>query len=223
MTPARAGLALVAALVIGLAAWAGWHFWSREDATPAKTATIAAPAPTIGGDADEVVVDVAPAVVVEGATPMAERVAVIGLLNKRNGEAREFELRTGQAARFGGVIVRLRACERTAPWEVEQLTGAFLQLDVQQPDSSWRRAFSGWLYADRPALNVVEHPVYDIWPKSCAMTFPEGGEEAPSTGGASRSSSPSSAPKSAATPPADEAAPAPTAAPEPSADDSNDA
>ena len=34
--------------------------------------------------------------------------------------------------------------------------------------------FSGWLYKESPSLNVVEHPVYDVWPKSCAMTFPAG-------------------------------------------------
>src|SRR5688572_22088294 len=65
-----------------------------------------------------------------GTTPMTQRVAVIGLLNKRNGIERDLTLRPGQAGRVGDVIVRLRACETTAPWEVQQLTGAFVQLDV---------------------------------------------------------------------------------------------
>jgi hypothetical protein len=112
-----------------------------------------------------------------GATPMAQRVAVIGLLNKRNGVAREVTLKPGQAARVGDVIIRLRACEQTAPWEQEHYTGAFVQLDVQQLDRTWKRAFSGWLYKERPALNVVEHPIYDVWTKSCAMTFPVGGPD----------------------------------------------
>jgi len=72
------------------------------------------------------------------------------------------------------MIVRLRACEATAPWEEEKLTGAFVQVDVQQPDKRWSRVFSGWLYKESPSLNVVEHPVYDVWPKSCEMTYPAG-------------------------------------------------
>jgi len=100
------------------------------------------------------------------ATPMNEREAVIGLLNKRNGTAREFKLKPGQAARIGDVIVRLRACDKTAPWEADQLTGAFVQVDVEQLDKSWRRVFSGWLYKERPALNVVQHPIYDVWPRA---------------------------------------------------------
>ena len=105
---------------------------------------------------------------------MAERVAVLGLLNKRNGIVRDIALRPGQSVRVKDVVVRLRACETTAPWENETLTGAFVQLDVELPDGRWQRVFSGWLYKESPSLNVVEHPVYDVWPKSCAMTYPAG-------------------------------------------------
>ena len=111
-----------------------------------------------------------------GTTPMGQRVAVLGLLNKRNGVQRELTLRPGQAGRVGDVIVRLRACETTAPWEVQRLTGAFVQLDVRNPQGRFERVFSGWLYAESPSLNVVEHPIYDVWPKSCAMTHPGGAE-----------------------------------------------
>jgi hypothetical protein len=135
------------------------------------------------------------------ATPMNAREAVLGILNKRNGEAREFKLKPGQAVRIGDVIVRLRACDRTAPWEIDQLTGAFVQVDVLEIDRKWHRAFSGWLYKERPALNVVQHPIYDVWPKSCAMTFRDSGEatEAAPAAGGGGSGSRSSAKKSPST------------------------
>ncbi|MEA3031313.1 MAG: hypothetical protein QOG13_2638 [Sphingomonadales bacterium] len=147
-----------------------------------------------------------------GTTPMAQRVAVLGLLNKRNGLSRDLTLRPGQAVRVGDVIVRLRACETSAPWEVQQLTGAFVQVDVRAPRTNqFRRVFSGWLYKETPSLNVVEHPIYDVWPKSCAMTHPGGGTPAPARPASSRSSASNS------TGPA-EAAPAPPAAAPPSAE-----
>jgi hypothetical protein len=142
-----------------------------------------------------------------GTTPVAQRVAVIGLLNKRNGISRDLTLRPGQAGRVGDVIVRLRACETTAPWEIQQLTGAFVQLDVRNAQGRYERVFSGWLYKETPSLNVVEHPIYDVWPKSCAMTHP--GDEAPADEPASNRSS---APNSTAS-----AAP-PTRSPPPSAE-----
>jgi hypothetical protein len=131
-----------------------------------------------------------------GTTPMAQRTAVIGLLNKRNGISRELTLKPGQALRAGDVIVRLRACETSAPWEIQKLTGAFVQIDVRNPQGQFQRTFSGWLYKETPSLNVVEHPVYDVWPKSCAMTHPEAAESTVREGAEpkSRSKAPNSVP-----------------------------
>jgi hypothetical protein len=106
-------------------------------------------------------------------TPMAERIATIGLLNKRNNVSKDFLLRPGESVEEGPVIVRLEACERTAPYEFPQETGAFVQLDVLgRGDDEHARVFSGWLYKENPSLNVVEHPIYDVWVKDCAMRFP---------------------------------------------------
>jgi hypothetical protein len=153
------------------------------------------------------------------ATPMNERVAVLGLLNKRNGVSRDVTLKPGQAIRVGDVIIRLRACEKTAPWEQVQDTGAFVQVDVLEIDKSWHRVFSGWLYKDRPAANVVQHPIYDVWTKSCAMTFRDSGPDTVNVGSGPSGSSgdaPSSAKKSPstdATPTASPATVSPSAAP----------
>ena len=152
-------------------------------------------------------------------TPMNERVAVLGLLNKRNGVSRDLTMKPGQAVRVGDVIVRLRACETTAPWEVQKLTGAFVQVDVQGFDKKWRRVFSGWLYKESPSLNVVEHPIYDVWPKSCTMTRPEIGPNTVRVSSASSGTAPakrSSAPNSAPSP-----EPSPTPSPTASASPSN--
>jgi hypothetical protein len=216
-----------AVLALAPLALAGCGWLGGGDGAQNKTAAAdkVEVAPKAGPGEEIVTVDTgASAASTAGATPMAERVAVLGLLNKRNGQARDLTLKPGQAVRAGEVIVRLRACEKTAPWESDQLTGAFAQVDVHEADGKWKRAFSGWLYKERPALNVVQHPVYDVWVKSCTMTFPEtGGEEvsagasgsrAGGSGGAAKSSS---APKSADTPATPEASPA---APSPSASDS---
>ena len=111
-------------------------------------------------------------------TPMEERVAVIGLLNKRNGITTDLTMKPGDALRAGDAIVRLQACETSAPWENVQETGAFVQLDVRSTaDNKWRRNFSGWLFKERPDRNVVQHPIYDVWVKSCTMSWPESGPD----------------------------------------------
>ena len=138
-------------------------------------------------------------------SPMNERVAVIGVLNKRNNLSRTLEMKPGEARRWGEVIVRLAACERTAPWEFPRQTGAFAQVFVRAAgdDGEWGKVFSGWLFKEAPSLNVVEHPIYDVWVKDCRMSF-EGDTPA-------ASASPSSAPNASGS----AAAPGPPAAPAP--------
>jgi len=174
-----AAAVLVVALAVG-----GW-FGYRALTTPvAKVAAVQQELPGADEPANSSIetLDTGTATITTGGTPMAQRVAVLGLLNKRNGETREVTLKPGQATRMGDVVLRLRACEQTAPWEQEQLTGAFVQVLVRGVDTKWRRSFSGWLYKERPALNAVQHPIYDVWTKSCAMTFPATGPDTASSG-----------------------------------------
>ena len=166
---------------------------AAEAAKPATPKPAAAPKPVAPKAAPEP----PPA---RALTPMAERVATIGLLNKRNGLWRDLTMKPGQAVRIGDVVVRLKACETTAPWEAEAYTGAFVQLIVLGSDEKWRKVFSGWLYKESPSLNVVEHPIYDVWAKACTMRHPDTGPETMVIrGGEPRASSgkASKAPKSA--------------------------
>jgi len=173
----RLPVALITAAGVGLAAWQGVSAYQRaatpdpEVAAPVPVRASASPAPTVPKP------DARAAAPSTSATPMAQRVAVLGVLNKRNGLSRDIRLTPGQAVRLGDLVVRLRACEETAPWEAEHLTGAFVQANVHGQDGRWRRVFSGWLYKESPSLNVVQHPIYDVWPKSCTMRHPEMGPE----------------------------------------------
>lgn len=221
MTPLRwlAAAALVIALAIG--GWFGSH--RLRDRGLGENAMIVperhiAVGPTLADPRSDVVtLDTANIDVPTGGTPMAERSAVIGVLNKRNGDARDIVLKPGQATRLGDVVIRLRACEQTAAWEVEQYTGAFLQVDVRGADDRWRRVFSGWTFKERPGLNVVQHPIYDAWVKSCTMSFPAiGPDTVPAGGGgslAARSSSARQSPPTAGDPTSSSAPEAPSAPP----------
>jgi hypothetical protein len=169
----------------------------------------------------------------EFGTPVEERVATLGLLNKRNNDSQDLVMKSGESRRVGNVIVRLAACERTLPWENPPEVGAFVQVLVEERARTsdplvWRRVFSGWLFKNSPSLNVVEHPIYDVWVKDCAMKFP--GEEQEASASASSAAKPagrssaaptSAAPTSTTTPaasPRPAARPTPSPTPAPAAD-----
>ena len=206
----RIAAAIVAAATIGLGS--AIAFQNESSTTPVAEDETSSPQADAGNSSEAAPQEQAAAKRASGpppvqqVTPMKDRVAVLGLLNKRNGIWRDLKMHPGQAVRVGDVIVRLRACETTAPWEDQKLTGAFVQTDVLGADKKWRRIFSGWLFKESPSLNVVEHPIYDVWPKSCVMQYPDTGPDTVSaaTVGASRSNAPKSG---------DETAPAPEETP----------
>jgi hypothetical protein len=146
-------------------------------------------------------------------TPNKDRVVTLGVLNKRNNLTQDLVMKPGESRRLGNLVVKVATCEKSLPWERPQEEGAFVQVFVEERRTTaeklaWRKVFSGWLFKNAPSLNAVEHPVYDVWVKACAMNFP--GEEASPQDAAS----PSSAAKASGS--ASTSAPAPTPTPTPS-------
>jgi hypothetical protein len=68
---------------------------------------------------------------------------------------------------FGALKVTARACYSRPPTEAPK-TSAFVEVDEVMLDGSTRRIFSGWMFAESPGLNAVEHPVFDLWLTDCA-------------------------------------------------------
>jgi hypothetical protein len=135
----------------------------RADNMTQGAALVRKPAATPGG-------------IAKGSTPMDQRVATLGVLNKRNGLSRDLIMKPGEAVRMNDLVIRLKACDQTEPWESDQLTGAFVQVIVKNTTgANWRKVFSGWLFRESPSLNTVEHPVYDVWVKACTMRHPDAG------------------------------------------------
>lgn len=154
-------------------------------------------------------------------TPNKDRVVTLGILNKRNNLTQDLVMKPGESRRLGNLVVKVATCEKTLPWEHPQEEGAFVQAFVEERRSTaeklaWRKVFSGWLFKNNPGANVVEHPVYDVWVKACAMNFP--GEEASPQDAASAKTSAKASGNDSTRAPAASPTPAATptvAAPEP--------
>lgn len=149
-------------------------------------------------------------------TPNKDRVVTLGVLNKRNNLTQDLVMKPGESRRLGNLVVKVSTCEKSLPWERPQEEGAFVQVFVEERRTTaeklaWRKVFSGWLFKNAPSLNVVEHPVYDVWVKACAMSFP--GEEASPQEEASSKSAPKASGNASTAVPAATPAPAVTPAP----------
>lgn len=93
-------------------------------------------------------------------------VALLRGLDKITGRASSFEAKVGEVARFGQLLVHVRACRKAPPIEPPE-SAAFLEITELRPDEGAVPLFSGWMFASSPALSALEHPVYDVWVIDC--------------------------------------------------------
>ena len=96
-------------------------------------------------------------------------VAVFSGIDKITGRIISFDVYVDETVQFGALQVTPRVCY-SRPITEKQKTTSFLEVDEITLDRKIRRIFTGWMFADSPGLNAVEHPVYDIWLTDCKMT-----------------------------------------------------
>lgn len=93
-------------------------------------------------------------------------------LDKMTGQAETVEVAAGEEMVIDRLRVRLEAC-RAPEDNAEHGTKAYLKVwDTQDPEAP--PVFSGWMFAESPALSAMDHPRYDLWVMSCITESGEG-------------------------------------------------
>ncbi|WP_095204371.1 DUF2155 domain-containing protein [Mesorhizobium carmichaelinearum] len=134
------GLTLAASLAVSTAAFAA-------SPTPAAPA---APAPAAPAGSDRIT------------NPVAEFAGI----DKITGRIITFDVYIDETVQFGALQVTPRVCY-SRPQTEEPRTDSFVEVDEITLDRKIRRIFTGWMFAESPGLNAVEHAVYDVWLKEC--------------------------------------------------------
>ena len=157
----------------------------EAEPAPARPIAITPPAPVIviaeepAEDEDEEAEEEAPAVTAptEPAAPpgrrQRRRVAIVEAVDKVTAERMRFEVEVGgRPVRFQKTLIfTARACEVSAPDEQVSDAVAYLEVSLQPRGviqvSEPRQIFRGWMFASAPAVNGLQHPVYDAWVVGC--------------------------------------------------------
>jgi hypothetical protein len=121
-------------------------------------------------------------------------VAVFAALDKVTARISRLPIKLGETVRFGALKVTPRACNTRAPTEPPRTT-SFVEVDEIKLDGTTSRIFTGWMFAESPGLNAVEHPVFDVWLTDCAeplrpIGVPKGGAPVPGQKGAGPAAAP---------------------------------
>jgi hypothetical protein len=105
--------------------------------------------------------------------------AVLQGLDKITARVSKVTIGVDDIGAYGTLRITVRACRKRPPTEPPE-SAAFLEISDQKPGEPPVALFSGWMFASSPALNALEHPVYDVWVLDCSnasSTAPPSGKE----------------------------------------------
>jgi hypothetical protein len=100
------------------------------------------------------------------ATTIANPVAVFAGLDKITGRIITFDVYIDETVQFGALQITPRVCYTRPPNETQR-TSSFLEVEQVTLRGTVRRIFTGWMFAESPALNAIDNAVYDIWLVDC--------------------------------------------------------
>jgi hypothetical protein len=142
--------------------------------TPSPTVPTATPAPAPAAKP----ANTPPAKPAEPIKRARSSVAIIQALDKVTTETMKFEAPVGQPIRYKTLVFTVRASETTTPDEDAPDSVAYITVDTQpkalpgRVAPPGRQIYKGWMYANAPGLNPLEHPVYDAWLIACKTSAP---------------------------------------------------
>ena len=94
--------------------------------------------------------------------------AELQVLDKITARVTKFAVAFAQPVKLGTLVISVSDC-RKAPPEEEPESAAFLDIQELQPGAATtQKLFHGWMFASSPALNALEHPVYDVSVLDCS-------------------------------------------------------
>ncbi len=100
------------------------------------------------------------------AEPVEGNTVVLQGLDKVTARVWTFDAPVGATVRFGTLEIQPRFCTRTPPEEPPEVK-AFVEIHEARDGEIRNMLFSGWMFMSSPALNALEHPVYDVWVLGC--------------------------------------------------------
>ncbi len=90
-------------------------------------------------------------------------------MDKITGRVSEIDVPVNGIANFGSFSILVRKCVTKSPEETPENTAFVDVVDNYKTDEPVN-IFKGWMFSSTPALNAVEHPIYDVWLLKCYNT-----------------------------------------------------
>ena len=103
------------------------------------------------------------------ASDIAQNTARLQAMDKITGRVSEIDVPVNGLANYGTFSILVRKCVTKSAEETPENT-AFVDIVDNYKTDNPVNIFKGWMFSSSPALNAVEHPIYDVWLLQCFNT-----------------------------------------------------
>ena len=93
-------------------------------------------------------------------------IARMQAMDKITGRVSEIDVPVNGETNFGSFSIVVRRCVTSSPEETPENI-AFVDVTDNYNHKTPINIFKGWMFSSSPALNAVEHPIYDVWLLKC--------------------------------------------------------
>ena len=103
---------------------------------------------------------------IAGAKEIQTNMARMQAMDKVTGKVSEIDVPVNGETVFGSFSIVVRYCATRSPEETPE-NFAFVDVVDNYKTENPVNIFKGWMMSSSPALNAVEHPIYDVWLLNC--------------------------------------------------------
>ena len=91
----------------------------------------------------------------------------INILDKVSSKNKILKLKIGEEKKFQNLLIKVLKCENSKFDDDPEITAYIQVKDLNISDNEKVFIFNGWAFSSSPTLNPFDHPVYDLWLRSC--------------------------------------------------------
>ena len=91
----------------------------------------------------------------------------INILDKVSSKNTILKLKIGEEKKFQNLLIKVFKCENSKFDDDPEITAYIQVKDLNISDNEKVFIFNGWAFSSSPTLNPFDHPVYDLWLRSC--------------------------------------------------------
>ena len=88
------------------------------------------------------------------------------ILDKISAKVKNININVGEVLNFENLEINITVCYKNPPEEIPE-DFVLLKIYDEIIKKNIKNIFQGWMISSSPAVTPLEHPIYDLWVKSC--------------------------------------------------------